>query len=499
MLNLKKSQKFVLLLLCVSGMVTHASPVYSESIVWNHSISRPLWDMWTSGTGATNNSVWSMSGVQVQISYRVSAKNLTKGTMISCNGKGSAHTGDNIQFQFLPHTHTDISWFAAGQSYDSPYGSWIDGAAKPYPDMCPHYEDRDYVGSYSTNEGYGQGKFYATLSVNPPGKSLVNISGFKCGNTDAFGGKTCSAAVAGKIFPSFSFAPTYGYFYGRGTINRGFLGSFDPRFDQCRTSNKPMETAYAYASAYWIGEGPYKVDVPQQKIACPITIISPQVENSTSSMARAPSLSASGGSCVLGSPFSMQFSGTDPQNETIRYEIDWNDDGSTDELVPASGYVSSGSSQTASRTYSNTGSRSKTVNVRFRDVGGNASPWATLNFQCAAPTSNNNEETVGLNGNSDGTGFGGQSGLVNPTPDLRIELSPSFLRRGKPTEVNWSASRVTSCVVTAPNGDSWTGITGTEISKPIQNATRYTLTCQSNQGVKVKNAVVNILPTWTER
>jgi hypothetical protein len=483
-------RRMLLVTLSVLIAVSFAGTVHAESVVWHKTVSDRLWDMWTSGTSATNNSVWSMGGVQVQVTYRVKARNVTQGTIIACDGSGSAQEGDRIQFQFLPHTHTDISWFASGQSYDSPYGSWINNAARPYSNMCPHYESRDYVGAYSTNEGFGSGKFYSTLSVDPPKKTMENITGMTCGAADSLGGRTCTAGSGTSARAVFTIEPTYGYFYGRGTIKGG----------QCVTSNKPMETANAVGASYWVGEGPYKLVVPKKVIACPIKLTP---KDTASASASGPSISASGASCTLGSSYTIEFTGTDPQNEDIRYEIDWdsaNDSDSektADEFIPSSGsdYVASGSTQTASHIYPNLGQTSKVVSVRFRDRNGNASPWASVDFTCA-PGIEASEEIVGLNGEDVG-GFGGPSGLTNPEPDLAIDAG-TVVRRDDPTRVKWSATRVTSCEVTGSNGDSWTGISDEATSTPIVGTTVYTLTCQSPSGERSKKAVVNIVPSVRE-
>jgi len=57
---------------------------------------------------------------------------------------------------------------------------------------------------------------------------------------------------------------------------------------------------------------------------------------------------------------------TDPQSDNIRYGIDWNADGSVDEWIPETGYVPTGTQETASRTYALAGA--KTV-VKFFPSG----------------------------------------------------------------------------------------------------------------------------------
>ena len=52
---------------------------------------------------------------------------------------------------------------------------------------------------------------------------------------------------------------------------------------------------------------------------------------------------------------------TDTGGRQLKYGIDWDADGTIDQYVPPSGYVSSGTTQSASRTYSTAGQ--KTVKV----------------------------------------------------------------------------------------------------------------------------------------
>ena len=86
--------------------------------------------------------------------------------------------------------------------------------------------------------------------------------------------------------------------------------------------------------------------------------------------------------------------------------------------------------------------------------------------------------------------------------DLTISALPSLVHSGDTTKVDWSATNVASCTVTAPNGDLWNtinSIVGGNTSKPITAATTYTLTCLDLQNQTLtKTATVNILPSFQE-
>ena len=85
---------------------------------------------------------------------------------------------------------------------------------------------------------------------------------------------------------------------------------------------------------------------------------------------------------------------------------------------------------------------------------------------------------------------------------LDLRVIPSLIRNGNTTKVNWSATGVSSCTVTAPNGDAWSGlqsILGGNISKPITGETTYALSCLAlDDTTLTKSATVRILPTFQE-
>jgi hypothetical protein len=195
-------------------------------------------------------------------------------------------------------------------------------------------------------------------------------------------------------------------------------------------------------------------------------------------------------------------SATDPQGDQLRYGIDWNGDGSVDEWIPPTGYVPSGTQETAARTYAFEGT--KTVKVLAQDANGLLSGWATLSFTCAAGADTSTE--TGFTGNDStntNTNDNGNGNLPPPAANLDLRVLPSLVRSGETTKVNWSATNVQSCRVSAQNGDAWNAmqsIIGGETSAPIKSAATYTLTCLDLEGAtQTKQATVNILPTFQEQ
>ncbi len=459
--------------------------VHAESVQWSTAVSEPgVWGYADRNYGDTS---WPgqdpyeydfITNPNVSITYRASVTNLDTNTPVLCDGSSVVPAGASLKFMFEPHVYQDIYWFSSGGAFDSPYGDWIAGAAKPYGNMCVNLPEKDFVSTHSINQGYPDqpqvtGDIYVSLSVDPPTKSL-DISGSVSGCTtvDSNGSKTCTASAPGSI--ASTFAPTSGKFYGRNKIQGG----------QCYTSNAAM-WGRDYDGAQW---WPFTLSVPERSLSCPITVVE-EVGNPPAN----PSISASA-ACVVGSPHSLTFTAADSDGDQIRYGVDWDANGTIDQFVPASGYVSSGTAQTASRTYATEGA--KTVKVLAQDENGLTSGWSSYTFSCSQSESQSGEgENLGEQG-----GAGGDSGI---SPNLTIRAIPSFVQTGETTKLHWSASNVTACTVTGSNGDSFEGTISPEPegqqTSAIQEQTTYTLSCEDEDGnILTQSATVSVNPIWSE-
>ena len=97
-------------------------------------------------------------------------------------------------------------------------------------------------------------------------------------------------------------------------------------------------------------------------------------------------------------------------------------------------------------------------------------------------------------------GCTGGACLPPPPPDGTISIAPALLRKGQRSQVHWEAHNVTSCTVSAGNGDSWSGSSGTQTTKVLQSQMIYKLTCTGLDGTTlVQQATVNIVPTFCEQ
>jgi len=92
---------------------------------------------------------------------------------------------------------------------------------------------------------------------------------------------------------------------------------------------------------------------------------------------------------------------------------------------------------------------------------------------------------------------------VIPAPVVvEWKVSPLVVPAGNSSTATWEVKNVSSCSVTTTGGDSWTGLTGTKVSRPIFNQTVFTLTCQPLPGSGAepvtRTATVNIVPVFQE-
>ncbi len=78
-------------------------------------------------------------------------------------------------------------------------------------------------------------------------------------------------------------------------------------------------------------------------------------------------------SSLVGVPITFTFSSSDSNGDNVKYEIDWDSNGSVDETVPSSGYVAHNTSRTSSYSWGTV--NTFTSNFRAVDVNGAMSSW----------------------------------------------------------------------------------------------------------------------------
>lgn len=401
-----------------------------------------------------------LQSMYAQVQYNVSVVNALTGVRIP-SGTTVAR-GTRVSFKFAPLANTDVFWNGTGRGQDSPYGNFTPGAIDP--------NDYKYIGDIGRSGGI---ETYINFVVATPNRS---ISGLPAGCTTAADGasKTCTLSTPGTINAAFNIADTFGRWYGWYNKTIGLR----PRI---MTPNG--------------SEGDYQRPVSVPPIPYTLIVSNEELPGKDPSQ---PNLAAGGGACVTGTPHSIMMNSTDPDGDQVRFLVDWDGNGFADQIMPASGFLPSGATQTATRTYALPGS--KVVKVMAEDFVGRTSGWATFSFQCTGSVVS---ALIG-DGSDDGTisEADGGTGTVQG-PDLYIRATPSLVRVGATSQVHWGATRVTSCTVAGTNGDAWTGITsplGGELTASIRGEVVYTLTCLDRSGgTQTKKAVVTIIPSFQEK
>lgn len=128
--------------------------------------------------------------------------------------------------------------------------------------------------------------------------------------------------------------------------------------------------------------------------------------------------------------------------------------------------------------------------------------YTTYGASASSPTTNTVTDSVNVQCTSNSTWTGGQCVCNGPTyvqsgsqcvvqnsPSLDINASPSTVDSGQTSTITWSASNVSSCYVQGSNGDGgsgvWTGLTHTgsgRTTSPLTSNTTYTLYCTTGSG-----------------
>ena len=313
---------------------------------------------------------WSIALLDANANVTYKAKLVNTATTVEIPDGASVPVG--TIFKVLRDTSslgTDINWFGTGYSGDSPYGRWVAGAG-PLPLAC-HPED--FLG---LSLGYS---VYILLNVNPPTNAVVSPSS----NLSCVG-DTCTVTSAGAVSVGLNFSTTQGKFYYR-------YFSPDPSYLGCHGNNVPMRTGtpltpYIFGSlTFCTGESclpatnEYTLPIPTRTIAFNLTAVAGNTNPNPPVVAPQPF----SGSPSMSYPFS--FTATDPDGNPLRYQIDWNNDGVTDQIVPSSSFIPSGTSQSASNPSSLwTTVGTKTFKARTADNQGGVSGWTTATVTIAS-------------------------------------------------------------------------------------------------------------------
>ena len=243
---------------------------------------------------------------------------------------------------------TDIWWVGTGVSFDSPYGRWVTNAG-PLSVAC---NSADFLNRAGFAPYYD---VYILFNVNPPTTAVTGTSA----NLSCVG-NVCTVTGQGPVTVGLNFSATQGKLYYR---YDAFLNNIG-----CHANNVPMRVGPFVDPLEPDGGTLYAASFPAKTITFSLTA---EAVNAAPS---APTITGPVTGEVSDS-YTFGFQATDPDDDTVRYEIDWDNNGSVDQLLPLDGsYVSSGTALSAP--YSWTTEGSKTFRARTRDNRGASSGWA---------------------------------------------------------------------------------------------------------------------------
>ncbi len=175
------------------------------------------------------------------------------------------------------------------------------------------------------------------------------------------------------------------------------------------------------------------------------------------------------GTAAAGTSYTYGFTATTPNNpHLIRYAVDWDNNGSIDEYIPATGYTASGSEGDTTHATSSAGTmtfRVQTIDTIDGAHDANYSSWATFS------------KTV-----------------VNPAPTVLLTASSSSITTGQSSTLTWSSSNATSC--TGTNFSTGGAVSGTRSVSPLVTTT-YSISCTGpgGTGSDVKTVTFTCTPT----
>ncbi len=306
------------------------------------------------------------SGALAQVAYR--------SKMVDFDTKNEILDGSSVpigtKIEIIRETSsldTDISWFGSGKSFDSPYGRWVN-AAGPVPFAC---RTEDLLNPFIFSFEWIFGLFlnlhfnvYVLLNVNPPLASLVSPSP----NLSCLG-MVCTVVAPGPISAGIRFDDTYGRFYYRYYTTDWIPNGCSANNVPMRPGNLPELGCGGVDGANCLPPPEYTLSVPAQTITFNLTAVSSNNPPTIPTVIPQPF----SGNTSTSYPFT--FTSTDPDNDQIAYEVDWNNDSLPDESTL---FVLSGTSQSLSNPLTQwIVSGTYPFKVRAKDNQGGFSPWAT--------------------------------------------------------------------------------------------------------------------------
>ncbi len=271
----------------------------------------------------------------------------------------TVNVGDILSFS-TPFQDTDISWFGTGYADDSPFGSWVSGAVPTDSNLYSRGES--VIWYCDAND-----QLYVLYSVNTPDVTFDHYgssAGLNCNNN----GSVCTVTSAGSVVMNVVFAETYGKFNGLNDFWYWGVSWWNAYY------GTTLQVVYTLSTHV----------IPSETLHFTFTAVS------SNNPPTAPTIVGP----TTGEPstsYSFSLTATDPDNDTIRYGLDWNNDTLVDQWVPSSGYINSGTSQSVNKLWPAVGTY--TFKALTEDVNSGRSGWTshtiTIANSCAIGIINN--------------------------------------------------------------------------------------------------------------
>lgn len=375
--NMRKKQiKTLLFMLTLTAIATFGSSAQAKDVVISSSPAGPFAEY------RSASSWWIMLGnVTTQVRYytqitKVNASGADTGEVV--NDGATLPVGSKIKLQILPHGPRDISWNGTGFDMDTPYGAWSPNTS---PVRSCHADD--FLYSYWIEDFDEINDRYISLVVIPPTTQILDVPGLSCDGTEDSKSRICTVTQAVPISPQFHFDTTWGKMYHSYRAGdkyddlipgSGYTGPIVKPTNACSSNNIPLRTANGYPNRYNViptaNTQLFTLGVPQRTINYSLSGITDPTNRPPSN----PSITGPTEG-YAGVSYNFSASSTDPDNDTVRYGVDWSGGTTVTQWIPATGFVADETPQTGSKIWTTPGVYS--FKVKAQDSKGADSGWTT--------------------------------------------------------------------------------------------------------------------------
>ncbi len=428
--------------------------VNSASITWSGNYDKNLYYLETYAVPPTDSPYWCKGLGQTNFEVTYEVKAFLEGTNIELANNATVPRGTRVDFRITPKQNQHISFFGTGYSADSPYGVWFANAA--YPGAASvfncHLQETTRA---AANCGAGIGlnipltrTIYTAFTVDNTRNPSIRRSAASVGASCNPQVTNCNLDTAGLFMAEVTFPRTSGKLYYGFTsaaimaITKTNWVMDDDAAPVQIASPTPMRKLKDGRT--FIGGMPdpsdleeFEQEIPEQSIIFRLNVVAPTTPPDCAAM----TVSGPPNPSVACENYAYGFRTTDAEGDGIIYNIDWDNDGDVDELLPSSGSAPSGVMQTANHIYPGAMGMTvpMTVKAFAKDDKGNISKDGTGNVCWKSLT---------INMNPCFRAFAG--GPYNARLNTEIALNGTVVGGTGPYSYSWNfVSNGGSCVITS--------------------------------------------------